>query len=61
MSKKNVRTIVSFSDNAHKHSVPDLVLYINTDTRKLCFNKEGSVYVISCTSSNEEVNSVEQS
>lgn len=43
---KNVRTIVAFSDNAHKWSVPDLVLYINTDTKALCFNKKGVVYII---------------
>lgn len=48
MAKKNVRTIVAFSDDAHKHSVPDLVLYINTDTKRLCFNKNGVVYIVDC-------------
>lgn len=60
MSQKNVRTIVAFADNAHQHSVPDLVLYINTDTKKLCFNKDGSVYIVSCAYPNEEVDSVQQ-
>lgn len=41
-----VRTIVSFSDDKHKWSIPDLVLYINTDFNKLCFNKEGSIYFV---------------
>lgn len=54
MSQKNVRTIVAFSDNAHKHSVPDLVLYINTDTKKLCFNKNGNIYIVGCNYPSEE-------
>ena len=54
MAKKNVRTIVAFSDDAHKHSVPDLVLYINTDTKRLCFNKNGVVYIVDCNYQSEE-------
>jgi len=49
-----VRTLVAFTDNKHKDSIPDLVLYINTDTNLLCFNKEGTTYVIELVSSNVE-------
>lgn len=44
--QKNVRTVVAFSDNKHRMSIPDLVLYINTDLKVLCFNKDGIVYVV---------------
>ena len=41
-----VRTLVAFTDSKHKNSIPDLVLFINTDTNKLYFNKDGKTYLV---------------
>ena len=49
-----VRTIVAFTNNSYRQSIPDLVLYINTDTGKLCYNKDGVVYVVELLSTDGE-------
>ena len=46
MEKINTRTIVAFTDSKHAKFLPDLVLYINTDTNLLCYNKNNIVYII---------------
>lgn len=43
-----VRTLVAFTTDKYKLTIPDYVLYINTDTNMLCLNKDGVVYIVNC-------------
>lgn len=48
MEETHVRTLVAFTTDKYKLTIPDYVLYINTDTNMLCLNKDGVVYIVNC-------------
>ena len=46
MEPTKVRTLVAFSDNKHENSIPDYVLYINTESKMLIFKKDDDAFIV---------------